>query len=926
MARRKRRAAFAPRFEAAEPRTLLSGIQGINLGSDYFTDDDRWVNVLNMFPAWNAANAGTPVNSEGYPVGNATNASPFQGTPDGVYNLQFQGTGDVYVGGMGLIIGQVVKGSDGVSRAQVQVTHANGSSLYLSISNVSASDPIRDMKLTQPGYDPNTTQVFTNDFLQRIQPFTTLRLMGMLDTNADPTANWSDRSLPTDFSQLASGLSWEDAAALADESGKDIWVNVPTNATDDYVTQLASLLHSEVNPGLHVYVEYSNETWNTATAVENWVYQASLTDPLLSALPSNTDSTTRVADQSAVRIGQIAAIFRQQFGAQAGQVRPVFSNFNVIPSYAEDGLAIINQDFGAPGSVLYGLAASDYFGTSPGNALPNTSLDNIFANLNASIAGNQGYLQSAASAANEYGLPLLGYEGGLGVSTTNANDPTFALLTQADADPRMGDAIRSMSAQWASVGGGTFNYNVSTAPDEPWGFWGLLTSAQEVGSPKWDAVMGLDLPAGDATLDGTVNYADFQILQANFGQAGIFWWQQGDFNHDNTVNEADLELLRSNLGTVTPAQAVQVALFNAPTTAAGSALTVDAGGRAGALTYSWTVTDNGAAVAGGNTAAFTFVPAAGTNVVTLTVTAAGGATASGTVNVSNGSSLPPNVAVGGTATASGAYDPSQTATAAFDGNPASSWLVGADSGWLQYQLPAAATVTQYQITSGSDTAAYPGRAPGSWQLLGSNDGQTWATLDTETNQADTADADTRTYAVASPGAYLYYRLNITANNGGGGLTQLAELALLGTPALPPNVAVGGTATASGAYDPSQTATAAFDGNPASSWLVGADSGWLQYQLPAAATVTQYQITSGSDTAAYPGRAPGSWQLLGSNDGQTWATLDTETNQADTADADTRTYAVASPGAYLYYRLNITANNGGGGLTQLAELRLLGTRA
>ena len=288
----------------------------------------------------------------------------------------------------------------------------------------------------------------------------------------------------------------------------------------------------------------------------------------------------------------------------------------------------------------------------------------------------------------------------------------------------------------------------------------------------------------------------------------------------------------------------------------------------------------------------------------------------------------PDVAVGGTATASGAYDSGQTAAAAFDGDPASSWLVGADSGWLQYQFGnnAAYTVTQYQMTSGSDTGLYPSRAPKDWQLLGSDDGQTWTTLDTEAGQADTASSDTRTYTVATPGAYQYYRLNITADNGGGGLTQLAELALLGTPALPPDVAVGGTATASGAYDSGQTAAAAFDGDPASSWLVGADSGWLQYQFAnnAAYTVTAYQITSGSDTGLYPNRAPDDWQLLGSDDGQTWTPLDTEAGQADTASSDTRTYTVATPGAYQYYRLNITADNGGGGLTQLAELRLLGT--
>ena len=84
------------------------------------------------------------------------------------------------------------------------------------------------------------------------------------------------------------------------------------------------------------------------------------------------------------------------------------------------------------------------------------------------------------------------------------------------------------------------------------------------------------------------------------------------------------------------------------------------------------------------------------------------------------------------------------------------------------------------LTSGGDTATYPGRElPKNWTLLGSNDGESWTTLDTRTNQADTANSDTRTYAIANTTAYMYYRLNITASNGDGVL-QISEAAPTGT--------------------------------------------------------------------------------------------------------------------------------------------------
>jgi hypothetical protein len=53
--------------------------------------------------------------------------------------------------------------------------------------------------------------------------------------------------------------------------------------------------------------------------------------------------------------------------------------------------------------------------------------------------------------------------------------------------------------------------------------------------------------AGDATLDGVVNLADFNALASNFGQTGKLW-HQGDFNYDSIVNLADFNLLASNFG------------------------------------------------------------------------------------------------------------------------------------------------------------------------------------------------------------------------------------------------------------------------------------------------------------------------------------------------------------------------------------------
>ena len=96
-------------------------------------------------------------------------------------------------------------------------------------------------------------------------------------------------------------------------------------------------------------------------------------------------------------------------------------------------------------------------------------------------------------------------------------------------------------------------------------FFGLLQSITDPGSQKYDALLSGIFSAGDANLDGTVDYADFQILEANYGLSNT-WWEQGDFNDDGMVNWSDLNLLRTNLdpAEVTLGQFAQMALFGLP--------------------------------------------------------------------------------------------------------------------------------------------------------------------------------------------------------------------------------------------------------------------------------------------------------------------------------------------------------------------------
>ena len=78
--------------------------------------------------------------------------------------------------------------------------------------------------------------------------------------------------------------------------------------------------------------------------------------------------------------------------------------------------------------------------------------------------------------------------------------------------------------------------------------------------------------------------------------------------------------------------------------------------------------------------------------------------------------------------------------------------------WIVYHLPAAKAVNAYSITSAND---YHERDPKNWKLQGSNDGNTWTDLDTQSGQTFNDRYETKKYMVYGGASYEYYRLYIT---------------------------------------------------------------------------------------------------------------------------------------------------------------------
>lgn len=115
------------------------------------------------------------------------------------------------------------------------------------------------------------------------------------------------------------------------------------------------------------------------------------------------------------------------------------------------------------------------------------------------------------------------------------------------------------------------------------------------------------------------------------------------------------------------------------------------------------------------------------------------------------------------------------------------WLTGNRSSWVQFGAGREYVVSAYTITSANDAA---NRDPIDWTLQGSNDGQTWTTIDERFKQDFAVRFYQRLFTFDNDTPYRYYRLNF--GTVAAGALQIAEIELLTAPA------TDGTSTTSAA--------------------------------------------------------------------------------------------------------------------------------
>ncbi|HNI81536.1 MAG TPA: DNRLRE domain-containing protein [Rhodocyclaceae bacterium] len=359
---------------------------------------------------------------------------------------------------------------------------------------------------------------FDPRFLANIKRFDTLRFMGYQSTNnAVNEAEWSDRTRPDHYTWIRTGYHLnpiENVVDLGNTLHRNIWVNVPHRASDDYIYQLATAVKNRLSGDLKVYVEYGNEIWNTMFSAGSWVEQQGLAE-----WPYAPDSAyVKRLQWQGKRTAETCDIWASVWGSDKSRVICV-AGIQTGSAWAAGYVLDCPLYAAAHGGIpcyqhnMKAVAVAPYFGGYIGDwshkaAVESWTLDadgglgRLFAELfqggqftdsppGGAIASALRALDTSVGLSRDRGLQTVSYEGGQHLTAVGASlqSPAIVqLLTRANRDARMGDAYKTYLAGWVGSGASLFTQWHSVGSYGVWGNWGLLEYRDQPGSPKFNAV------------------------------------------------------------------------------------------------------------------------------------------------------------------------------------------------------------------------------------------------------------------------------------------------------------------------------------------------------------------------------------------------------------------------------------------------------
>ncbi len=493
---------FVDAFKMSSPWSLVGARPG---GTPLALDADGWIKAL--------------------APGQVARARIFTGGsghyPGGLYTLLYDGAGALEVQGEGV---KVIAQAPGRLSVRVTPRAGPGGGIEILERETNPANPLRNIRMILPGFeDSYLKDPFYPAFLARLSPFHTIRFMPWDIPNRSDVVEWRDRrSARYETQAIAaccdqhaiSGVALEYQIDLANRLGADPWFNVPPKASDDYVAQMASLVHARLRPDLHPYIEYGNELWNAYFKSDRDYIERQGLAAGLSADPFTAGTYDYIQ-----RSSRVFALWDAAFGPDKGRIVHAIESKEGDPALDEIELAYMKAHGGLPDVLAVGAydqpprlmtwrpVTEAYY-----QAIARMTPAEVVEAMDEGVRDQMKPLfQAHAAAARKYGLDLVAYEGGQGLQM-NAADPRLrkqymapitALFIQANRDPGMAKVYKDLFDAWSEAGGKLFlNFGDVAAPGN-FGSWGLLEYQDQdpASAVKYKAVT--DYIAASATYSKT---------------------------------------------------------------------------------------------------------------------------------------------------------------------------------------------------------------------------------------------------------------------------------------------------------------------------------------------------------------------------------------------------------------------------------------
>lgn len=299
--------------------------------------------------------------------------------------------------------------------------------------------------------------IFNPDYLKFMRDYKVIRFMNMSGITRNPIQNWADRPHVDNASwggaEGVRGAPVEIMVELANRLHADAWFNVPHAANDDYVRRFAQYVRQNLNPGLKVYLEYSNETWNGIFSQHAYMKEGSRRLGFKDEAVPGTKFYSK-------RSVEIFKIWEQVFGGNqrlirtmgglTGTAKLTEAMLKFEDAYKHvDAFAVAPYVFGDTEALRRAKSVAQVFQVMQdkryGHSLPRV-LESV---------------RKQSAMASKYGVDLIAYEGGqhlIDMKTKKEMQHPNPLFYKANRHPQMGTIYKKLLLGWKQAGGKMFTH------------------------------------------------------------------------------------------------------------------------------------------------------------------------------------------------------------------------------------------------------------------------------------------------------------------------------------------------------------------------------------------------------------------------------------------------------------------------------------